>query len=51
MDYEASKSLQIDENNKVHLLLETEITPNPNISPEAIDFDNAVKVSSGENFS
>lgn len=42
MNYEASKTLQINENQKVHLLLETEITPDP--TAEALELDDAIKV-------
>lgn len=50
MNYDASKALHIDENNRIHLLLETELTPDLNSRAEAIDFDDAfIKVS--ENFS
>ncbi|KAL5274469.1 HLCS family protein [Megaselia abdita] len=42
-NYESSKALQIEENNKIYLLLETEITRHPS-AEEAIDCDEAIKV-------
>lgn len=44
MNYEASKTLQIDESNKIHLLLETEITPVPRNEAAESD-DDVIKVS------
>lgn len=42
MNYEISKTLHIDEKNKIHLLLETEITPDPRA--ESLEIDDAIKV-------